>query len=99
MVNLYGNSMKLEDIRFPLYVVHSDEVMRRDGVLWIDGAVIDDTNVEGGAGRGGGARAPDRRSSRACSESTRECASGTRAEAPPPSPSRTPSCRSSPRAD
>ena len=39
--------MKLEDIRFPLYVVHSDEVMRRDGILWIDGAVIDDTNVDG----------------------------------------------------
>ncbi len=39
--------MKLEDIRFPLYVVHSDEVIRRDGVLWVDGAVLDDTNVEG----------------------------------------------------
>ena len=39
--------MKLEDIRFPLYVVHSDEVIRRDGILWIDGAVLDDTNVEG----------------------------------------------------
>ena len=47
MVDLHGNSMKLEDIRFPLYVVHSDEVMRRDGILWIDGAVLDDTNVEG----------------------------------------------------
>ena len=39
--------MKLEDIRFPLYVVHSDEVIRRDGVLWIEGAVIDDANTEG----------------------------------------------------
>ena len=39
--------MKLEDIRFPLYVVHSDEVLRRDGVLWVDGAVLDDTNVHG----------------------------------------------------
>ena len=39
--------MKLEDIRFPLYVVHSDEVIRRDGVLWIEGAVLDDSNVEG----------------------------------------------------
>jgi hypothetical protein len=39
--------MKLEDIRFPLYVVHSDEVIRRDGVLWIEGAVLDDTNVQG----------------------------------------------------
>ena len=39
--------MKLEDIRFPLYVVHTDEVMRKDGILWVDGAVLDDTNVEG----------------------------------------------------
>jgi hypothetical protein len=39
--------MKLENIRFPLYVVHSDEVLRRDGVLWVDGAVLDDTNVHG----------------------------------------------------
>ena len=39
--------MKLENIRFPLYIVHSDEVLRRDGVLWVDGAVLDDTNVHG----------------------------------------------------
>ena len=28
-------------------MVHSDEVIRRDGVLWIEGAVLDDTNVQG----------------------------------------------------
>jgi hypothetical protein len=39
--------MKLEDIRFPLYVVHSDEVITRDGLLWCEGAVIDDKNTQG----------------------------------------------------
>ena len=39
--------MKLEDIRFPLYVVHTDEVITRDGLLWCEGAVIDDKNTQG----------------------------------------------------
>ena len=39
--------MKLEDIRFPVYVVHTDDVLTRDGLLWCDGKVIDDKNIEG----------------------------------------------------
>ena len=39
--------MKLEDIRFPLYVVHSEDVITRDGLLWCEGAIIDDRNIKG----------------------------------------------------
>jgi len=39
--------MKLSDIRFPVYVVHTDDVATRDGLLWCDGKVIDDYNVKG----------------------------------------------------
>ena len=39
--------MKLDEVRFPVYVVHSEEAIIRDGLLWIDGAVVDDKNVEG----------------------------------------------------
>lgn len=39
--------MKLEDIKFPIYVVHTDDVVRRDGILWCEGAVIDDRNTVG----------------------------------------------------
>lgn len=39
--------MKLSDIQFPVYVVHTDEVIRQDGILWCEGAVIDDRNVKG----------------------------------------------------
>ena len=39
--------MKLDEVRFPVYVVHSEEVIIRDGLLWIDGTVVDDKNVEG----------------------------------------------------
>ena len=39
--------MKLNDIRFPVYVVHTDDVLTRDGLLWCDGQVIDDKKIEG----------------------------------------------------
>lgn len=39
--------MKLDEVRFPVYVVHSEEAIIRDGLLWIDGTVVDDKNVEG----------------------------------------------------
>ena len=39
--------MKLEDIRFPIYVVHSENVITRDGLLWCEGAIIDDRNTKG----------------------------------------------------
>jgi hypothetical protein len=37
--------MNLSDIEFPVFVVHTDEVEKRDGILWCEGAVVDDTNV------------------------------------------------------
>ena len=39
--------MNLSDIKFPIYVVHTDDVVRRDGILWCEGAVIDDRNTIG----------------------------------------------------
>ena len=39
--------MKLEEVRFPIYVVHTDEVTTRDGVLWCDDKVVDDRNISG----------------------------------------------------
>jgi len=38
--------MQLSDIKFPIYVVHTDEVIRRDGILWCNGQVIDDKNIQ-----------------------------------------------------
>ena len=40
-------SMNLSDIRFPVYVVHTDEVATRDGLLWCDGKIVDDKNTSG----------------------------------------------------
>ena len=40
-------SMNLNDVEFPVYVIHTDEVQKLDGILWCEGAVVDDTNVEG----------------------------------------------------
>ena len=39
--------MNLSDIQFPIYVVHTDDVVRQDGILWCEGAVIDDRNTVG----------------------------------------------------
>ena len=39
--------MRLSDVRFPVYVVHTDDVVSRDGILWCEGQVIDDKNVSG----------------------------------------------------
>ena len=39
--------MKISDVRFPIYVVHTDDIINRDGILWCEGAVIDDTNTKG----------------------------------------------------
>ena len=40
-------SMKLSDVQFPIYVLHTDEVEKQDGILWCEGAVVDDTNAPG----------------------------------------------------
>tara|TARA_B100000963_G_C22604253_1_gene661676 strand:+ start:838 stop:1317 length:480 start_codon:yes stop_codon:yes gene_type:complete len=39
--------MKLNEVRFPIYVVHTDEVVIQDGILWCADAVVDDKNVSG----------------------------------------------------
>jgi len=39
--------MNLSDVEFPVYVIHTDEVQKLDGILWCEGAVVDDTNVSG----------------------------------------------------
>tara|TARA_R100000149_G_C5832936_1_gene107830 strand:- start:137 stop:616 length:480 start_codon:yes stop_codon:yes gene_type:complete len=39
--------MRLEEVRFPVYVVHTDEVFTQDGILWCADAVVDDKNVSG----------------------------------------------------
>ena len=39
--------MKLSDVNFPIYVLHTDDVVSRDGILWCEGDVVDDKNVSG----------------------------------------------------
>ena len=39
--------MKLNEVRFPIYVLHTDEVVIRDDILWCDDRVVDDRNVSG----------------------------------------------------
>ena len=39
--------MKLEDITWPVYVLHSDEVEERDGLLFCDTQIVDDKNMKG----------------------------------------------------
>ena len=39
--------MKLNEVRFPIYVLHTDEVVIRDEILWCDDRVVDDRNVSG----------------------------------------------------
>tara|TARA_B100000575_G_scaffold195465_1_gene158037 strand:+ start:4510 stop:5028 length:519 start_codon:yes stop_codon:yes gene_type:complete len=45
-VNL-KNNMKLENIRWPVYVLHSDEIEERDGLLYCDTQIVDDKNMKG----------------------------------------------------
>ena len=35
------------NFEFPLYVVHTDEVIEADGILWIEDQVLDDKNMSG----------------------------------------------------
>ena len=34
-------------LKFPVFVVHTDNVELVDGILWIEGEVLDDTNMKG----------------------------------------------------
>ena len=39
--------MKIHKIEFPIYVIGTEEIEERDGVLFADGKVVDDTNMTG----------------------------------------------------
>lgn len=39
--------MKLWQIKFPVYVLHSDEIEERDGLLFCDTQIVDDKNMSG----------------------------------------------------
>tara|TARA_B100000963_G_scaffold334570_1_gene327886 strand:+ start:807 stop:1286 length:480 start_codon:yes stop_codon:yes gene_type:complete len=39
--------MKLENITWPVYVLHSDEIVVRDGLLYCDTQIVDDKNMKG----------------------------------------------------
>ena len=36
-----------EELIFPLYIIHSDNVELIDGILWLDDQVLDDKNMDG----------------------------------------------------
>ncbi len=36
-----------EELQFPIYVIHSDNVELIDGILWLDDQVLDDKNMTG----------------------------------------------------
>lgn len=40
-------SMIYDKIKFPIFVLHTDEIMFVDGILWIENQVLDDTNMRG----------------------------------------------------
>ena len=37
----------IEDIVFPIFVIHSENVDEIDGILWLDDQVLDDKNMSG----------------------------------------------------
>jgi len=37
----------MQQIQFPIYVIHSDNVEELDGILWLDDQVLDDKNMQG----------------------------------------------------
>ena len=39
--------MIYDKIKFPIFVVHSDDIIFVDGILWIGNEVLDDTNMKG----------------------------------------------------
>jgi len=40
-------SMIYDKIKFPIFVVHTDDILFVDGLLWIENQVLDDTNMSG----------------------------------------------------
>ena len=65
-VNLQNN-MKLEQIKWPVYVLHSDEIEERDGLLFCDTEIVDDKNMKGETLGLRRLQSDDRRISRFCS--------------------------------
>ena len=39
--------MNLNEIRWPIYVLHSDEIEEQDGLLFCDTQIVDDKNMTG----------------------------------------------------
>ena len=39
--------MIYDKIKFPLFVVHTDNIIKSDGLLWVDDKILDDTNMKG----------------------------------------------------
>ena len=39
--------MIYDKIKFPIFVLHTDDIMLIDGILWIENQVLDDTNMKG----------------------------------------------------
>ena len=40
-------SMIYDKITFPIFTLHTDEILFVDGILWIENQVLDDTNMKG----------------------------------------------------
>ena len=40
-------SMIYDKIKFPVFTVHTDEILFIDGILWVGNQVLDDTNMKG----------------------------------------------------
>ena len=39
--------MIYDKLKFPVFPVHTDEILLADGILWIENQVLDDTNMKG----------------------------------------------------
>ena len=42
-----SRTTNINDLIFPLFVIHTDNIEELDGILWIDDQVLDDKNMEG----------------------------------------------------
>ena len=40
-------SMIYDRLTFPVFTIHTDDVVLSDGLLWIENKVLDDTNMKG----------------------------------------------------
>ena len=39
--------MIYDRLKFPIFTIHTDDVVSADGLLWIENKVLDDTNMKG----------------------------------------------------